>query len=349
MTARLPCTLPLLLAGSLLPSPGPARAADPPRPDYPRVNLATTYQVDPRWPERPAGLQGGEVPGIAVDAKDQVWLFTRADPPVQVYDSAGKFLRAWGQGLIKTAHHIRIDPEGLVWLADVGHHVVQKYTPEGELLLTLGTKDVAGRDETHFFMPTDMAITPAGDIFVADGYGNARIVHFNRQGRYVKEWGSLGSAPGQFSIPHALVVDSKGRLYVADRNNVRIQVFDQEGKLLDVWPNLIVPWGLWVTKDDALWVCGSSPMAWRETDKSLGVPPKDQVFLKFSPAGKVLQLVTVPKGADGLERPGECNWVHAIAADSQGNLYVGDIKGRRAQKFVRHEGGATPGGSGSRD
>src|SRR5205814_2369246 len=134
---------------------------------------------------------------------------------------------------------------------------------------------------------------------------------------YVKEWGELGSKPGQFSIPHAIALDSKGRLYVADRNNARIQVFDQSGKLLDLWNNVVVPWGLWVTKDDELWVCGSSPMQWRKEDNVLGVPPKDQVFLKFNTAGKLLQLWAVPKGADGLERPGECNWVHCIAADSQ--------------------------------
>jgi hypothetical protein len=182
-----------------------------------------------------------------------------------------------------------------------------------------------------------MAVTPAGDVFVSDGYGNARIVHFDKNGKYVKAWGSLGSKPGQFSIPHAIAVDSKGRLYVADRNNVRIQVFDQDGKLLDVWQNLIVPWGFCITAKDELWVCGSSPMQWRKEDGALGCPPKDQVFMKFNPDGKLLQLWTVPKGADGLEKPGELNWVHAIAVDSKGNLYAGDIKGKRAQKFVRVE------------
>jgi hypothetical protein len=182
-----------------------------------------------------------------------------------------------------------------------------------------------------------MAVTPAGDVFVADGYGNARIVHFDRNGNYDTEWGELGSRPGQFSIPHAIAVDSKGKLYVADRNNVRIQVFDQKGNLLDVWNNLITPWGFCVTNDDEIWVCGSSPMQWRKEDSALGCPPKDQVFMKFNGAGKVLQLWTVPKGIDGLERPGELNWVHGVAVDSKGNLYAGDIIGKRAQKFVRKE------------
>jgi hypothetical protein len=306
-------------------------------PKYPKVNVAVAYEVDAKWPQRPDDVKWAEVSGVAVDAKDQVYVFTRATPPVQVYDSSGKFLRAWGQDQIKSAHHIKIGPDGNVWIADIGHHVIRKFTPEGKLLVTLGTPDQPGRDATHLNQPTDMAVTPDGDVFVSDGYGNNRVVHFDRSGKFVKDWGELGSKPGLFSIPHAIAIDSKGRLYVADRNNARVQVFDQGGKLLDVWNNLIVPWGFWVTKKDEIWVCGSSPMQWREADNNLGCPPKDQVFMKFNPDGKLLQLWTVPKGADGLEKPGECNWVHCIAEDSKGNLYAGDIKGRKAQKFVRKE------------
>ncbi len=335
MTHRLPFLLAMgtFLSGLISPSV----AQDP---AYPRINVAIGYQHDPAWPQRADNVQWGEMSGIAVDAKDQVYLFTRGPQPVQVYDASGKFLRSWGQDQLKTSHHLKIDPEGNIWAADIGLHVVRKFTPEGKLLLTLGTPNELGRDQKHFNKPTDMAITAAGDIFVADGYGNSRIVHFDKNGKFVKEWGELGAKPGQFSAPHAIVVDSKGRLYVADRNNARVQVFDQSGKFLDEWRNLIVPWGLWVNKKDEIWVCGSSAMQWRKEDTMLGVPPKDQVFLKFNPDGKLLQLWTVPKGADGLEKPGDCNWVHCIAEDSTGNLYVGDIKGKRAQKFARQE--ATP-------
>jgi hypothetical protein len=300
---------------------------------YPHVNVARTWAVEPRWPERPRGLVWGHVPGIAVDARDNVYVFTRAEPPVQVYDAAGKYQRGWGTGHIKNAHHIKIDGEGNVWITDIGHHVVEKYTPEGKLLLSLGTRGTAGRDRTHFNRPTDVAVTADGDIYVSDGYGNARVVHFTKDGQYVNEWGELGSGPGQFSIPHAIAADSKGRIYVADRNNARVQVFDRKGKLLDTWGDLIIPWGFCLTKDDHLWVCGSSPMQWRKEDSALGCPPKDQIFMKFSPQGKLVQLLTLPKGLDGLERPGEVNWVHCIAVDSRGNLYLGDIIGRRAQKF----------------
>jgi len=275
------------------------------------------------------------MPGIAVDDKDQVWLFTRADPPVQVYDSGGRFIRAWGADIIGKAHQIKIDRQGKIWVADVGNHVVMQFTPGGKLLKTLGTRGEAGNDRRHFNLPTDMAITPDGEVFVSDGYGNSRVVHFDKKGNFIKQWGKLGTEPGQFSIVHAIVLDSKGRLYVADRNNVRVQVFDQSGKLLDQWCNLIVPWGLCVTGNDEIWVCGSSPMTWREEDKVLGCPPKDQVLMKFTTSGKLLQLWTFPKGEDEKEQPGELNWLHAIAEDSQGNIYLGDIHGQRAQKFVR--------------
>ena len=314
--------------------PGPAARPQEAEPKYPHVSLATEYVVDPSWPHRPPGMPWADVPGIAVDAHDNVHVFTRADPPVQVYDRRGKFLRSWGSRAIGSAHHIKVDGAGHVWIADIGKHVVQKYTPEGKLLLTIGTPGKAGRDRTHLNMPTDMAVTPAGDVFVSDGYGNARVVHFDRTGKYVHEWGELGQGPGQFSLPHAIALDSRGRLYVADRNNVRVQVFDQKGKFLAQWKDLIVPWGFCVTGKDEIWVCGSSPMQWRKGDAALGCPPRDQLFLKFNLDGKVLQLFTLPKGLDGLERPGEVNWVHAIALDSRGNLYLGDIIGRRAQKFV---------------
>ncbi|MBI4607046.1 MAG: hypothetical protein HY721_34210 [Planctomycetes bacterium] len=320
---------------SLLAACPPALSQDAARPGYPRVSLAVGYEVDPTWPSRPQGVAWGDMPGIAVDPKDNVWAFTRASPPVQVYDASGKLVRSWGDDLVGRAHHIRVDRQGNVWIADIGHHTVSQLTPEGKLLRTLGTKGVPGEDATHLSQPTDMAVSPSGDVFVSDGYGNNRVVRFDKEGRLVKAWGKLGTAAGDFSLPHAIAMDSKGRLYVADRNNVRVQVFDQEGQLLAEWRNLIVPWGIWITPQDDVWVCGSSPMQWRPTDSNCGVPPKDQVLMRFSTEGKLLQLWAVPKGEDGKERPGELNWVHAMAVDSKGNIYAGDIRGKRAQRFVR--------------
>ena len=302
-----------------------------------RVNMAVSYKVDPDWPQRPDGVEWGQMAGVAVDAKDRIYLHTRANPPVQVYTAAGKYIRGWGQDVIGSAHYLRIGPEGNVWVADLKNHTIMKFTPEGKLMMTLGTAGESGDDRRHFNKPTDMAITPAGDVFVSDGYGNSRVVHFDRHGKFVKAWGKPGTGPGEFNLVHSIVVDSQGTLYVADRSNARIQVFDQSGKFLAQWRNLLVPWGLCVSGDDEIWACGSSPMIWPAGGGLLGCPPKDQVFMKFDRTGRLLQLWTVPKGKDGRQQPGEVNWLHAIALDSQRNIYAGDIQGRNAQKFVRAE------------
>ena len=157
---------------------GTIRAAEPyplaPPPTYPPITLSTWYEVDPSWPQRPEGMPLGRTPGVFVDGQDQVWLFTRANPPVQIYTTGGKFVRAWGEGLIGAtptslgSHQIRIDREGRVWLADTANHVVLKCTQEGKLLQTLGTPGRYGCDESHFNRPTDMAVTPDGQIFVRD-------------------------------------------------------------------------------------------------------------------------------------------------------------------------------------
>jgi len=310
----------LLVAGGL-----PIKAPTTPR-----------YVVDPAWPKRPPEATWGQTPGVTVDAQDQVWVFTRATPPVQVYDPQGRFVRAWGANAIKSAHYIRLDREGNVWVTDLGNHVVMQFTPEGKLLKTLGTPGKSGCDETHFNQPTDMAVTPAGDVFVTDGYGNQRVVHFDKNGKFVRAWGVLGRGPGEFDLPHSIVADSKGTLYVADRSNARIQVFDQEGKFLAQWADVMVPWGLWITDRDEIWACGSSPMP-RPAQGMPFLPPVDQVFRKFDLSGKVLEQWTVPKGQDGKEQPGELNWLHGVAFDSKGNVYATDIKGQRVQKFVRRD------------
>jgi len=309
-----------------------------PETKWPHVNLSTCYEVDAGFFHRPDGLEWADMTGIAIDRQGQIWLATRAPLPVQVYDAKGNFVRAWGKGLLVSTHFLRIDQEGMIWLADAKNHAVYRCTPEGKVLLTLGTPGEAGCDATHMNRPTDMAVSPSGDVFVSDGYGNARIVHFDKRGKFVKEWGKVGTGPGEFSFPHGIVMDSQGRLYVADRSNNRIQVFEQSGKFIAQWRNLLVPWGLYLTRspkgEDEIWACGSSPMPWRPEDQFLGCPPKDQLFVKFDTTGRVLQLWTIPKGEDGKEKPGEVNWLHSIAVDAQGNVFVGDIKGQRAQKFV---------------
>jgi sugar lactone lactonase YvrE len=319
-------------------------SAEAPLP-YLRLNSAVSYAVDPAWPERRKELVWGGMSGVAVDGQDNVWVLSRTNPFVQVYQADGKFLRSWGDDLFSSPHKLVLDRQGNVWVTDTRQHVVMQCSPQGKLLRTLGTRGEPGCDERHFDKPTDMVVTPAGEVFISDGYGNARVVHYDREGKFVKSWGKLGIGPGEFNLPHAIAVDSQGRLYVADRNNARIQVFTRDATFLDEWRNLVVPCAFWMTKEDELWVCGSSPMTWRPEDNTLGYPPKDQLFMKFNPAGKLLQLWSVPKGEDGKERPGDLNWVHGLAVDSKGNIYAVDVMGRRVQKFVPSPGGGKPAGA----
>jgi len=324
-----------LLALTLCPL---APAADPPpNPVYPRVNPAPWYEVDPNWPQKPAEFEWKAMSGVTLDAEGNIWLFTRSTPPVQVYAPDGRYLFGWGD--TQGAHGLKIDREGYVWTTDIAKHIVRKHKRDGSVVMTLGVEGEAGADNKHFFKPTDVAFASNGDIFVTDGYGNARVVHFTKDGTFINEWGSLGVADGQFSLPHAIVVDSKDRLYVCDRNNARIQVFDTSGQLLGSWKHLLVPWCMWITEKDEIWVCGSAPMLWvnegPNAEKPLGCPPKDQLVMKFDTDGKLLELHTFPKATDGQEKPGDLNWVHGIAVDLQGNLFLGDIIGKRLQKFVR--------------
>jgi len=299
------------------------------------ADVCTQYQVDPAWPQKPADAVWGAMSGISVNDKDEIWLFTRGTPPVQVYDRDGKYLRGWGADIVAKAHQIRFDRDGNLWLVDVGNHVVLKCTPDGKVLKTLGVKGESGDDAAHFFKPTDIAIAPDGQLFITDGYGNSRVVHFDSQGKFVKAWGKPGTGPGEFDLPHSICMDSQGRLYVADRSNFRVQIFEQSGKFLAEWRDRMVPWSVCTARSGDIWACGSLPMPRVKDKLAFGLPPKDQVLMKFDTSGKVLEVWTFSKGEEGREKPGELDWFHAVAEDSQGNLYVGDIMGKRAQKFVR--------------
>ncbi|MCA9040469.1 MAG: 6-bladed beta-propeller, partial [Planctomycetaceae bacterium] len=305
-------------------------------PGFAKKPLITEYDIDVSWPKKSEELAPfGWVSGMALDKDENIWLFNKGDNPVRCYTASGELVRTWGQGDFQDPHHIRIDHEGNVWVADFGLHIVQKYTPEGKLLMQLGEKGVNGEDQTHFNRPTDMAIAPNGDIFVTDGYGNRRVVHFDKSGKYIKEWGSYGTGRGQFVLPHAIVIDGEGKLYVADRNSGRIMIFNQEGELLDEWSNIIMPWGMSINADGDLWVCGSSPHWWKRGE---AYPEfKDQMFIRFSTDGHLKQVWTVPLG-DRNDRdsvkPGEAIGVHCIVQDKKGNLYVGDIYNENAMKFL---------------
>ena len=325
----------LILASSCSTTPEGPNEPSP----WPVHNTAPVYEVDADWPKRTENTPWSDMPGVAIDISGDIWCYTRTQPAIQVYSPQGDLVKSWETEANSTAHQIKIDKEGNIWLADVGLHLVRKFTREGKELLRIGTKGEPGRDKTHLNKPTDMAIASNGDIYISDGYGNARIVHCDKNGQFIKSWGTLGNTDGRFSIPHAIAIDSKDNIYIADRNNVRVQVYDTEGQLKASWKNIVVPWGFCITPNDEIWVCGSTPMKWRFDPKypgaPLGCPPKDQVFMQFRPDGKLQQMWSVPKATDGKERPGELNWVHCLAVDKHGNIYAGDIIGQRMQKFIR--------------
>jgi streptogramin lyase len=291
------------------------------------------FQFEPSWPAGGVAPEfHGAVSALDVDRSGQIWVVSRSTVPVRVYDAKGQFVRSWGGGVFQKPHGLGFDAEGRAWITDIGDHTVRQFTPEGELLRTLGTPGEAGVDETHFNQPTDVAVGPDGSVYVSDGYGNNRVVRFDPSGRFQAAFGSLGTGPGQFRLPHALAFDGAGRLYVADRSNGRIQVFDASGRFLAEWADVLMPWDIWISPGGRIFVCGSSPM--RRTGLGLkllppGIPPRDQIVVEFNAAGQVQARWMFPQGT----KPGALDWVHGLTCTPDGALYLGDIQGERAQKF----------------
>jgi len=322
----------------------------PPAHPYPRIDDTFGYKADPTWPQEkpPGGEWTAAMSSVALGPDGNVWTFNRGKIPVQVYTQDGRLVKYWGQGaqaegsvervnkdggLFRNPHTVRFDSAGNLWLVDTQTQTVRRFSTDGKVLLTVGTPNESGEDETHMNQPNDVAIAPNGDLYVSDGYGNNRVVVFDKNGKFIRAWGKLGQGRGEFSQPHSIVLDSKGRVYVADRNNSRIQVFDSKGKFLTEWKNIITPWALAITKTDEIYVCGSSPMLWSEippSQSALSTPPKDQLLMKLDTEGRLKQLWVFPKG----DKPGDLNWAHSIAVAPDGSLYFAEVMGKRAQKFV---------------
>jgi DNA-binding beta-propeller fold protein YncE len=216
------------------------------------------YRLVDGWGPLPAGITWGEVPAMTIDQQGRILAFHRNEPQIIEFDAAGKVLKTWGTGFVY-AHGIRVDRNGFLWLTDArgqdgkGQQVF-KYTRDGKLLMTIGTAGKSGEDEYVFNGPTDVAVAPNGDVFVADGHVNGRIVKYTKEGKFIKAWGRKGSGPGEFNTPHTIFFDSRGRLFVGDRGNHRIQIFDQEGTLLDQWTQFGSPSGIFIAPDDTLYV-----------------------------------------------------------------------------------------------
>jgi xylan 1,4-beta-xylosidase len=282
---------------------------------------ATTqsYRLVEPFPRLPAGIQLAAASGVAIDSHGDVLVFHRAEPPVLVFHPDGQFVRSLGEKLFKSPHGLRVDSGDDIWVTDNADHIVIKFSHDGKVLMTLGERGVASEDATHFNKPADVVVAANGDFFVADGYGNSRVVKFDKDGKYVTAWGKRGTGPGEFNLPHAVRLDSKGKLYVADRENRRIQVFEQDGTFVREFGGFS-PYGLFITPDDALFV----------TDG------RANRIYKMTLEGKVL----ASWGAGGA-KPGDFRLPHGITVAGDGAVYVTEIDGKRVQKFEPARDGPT--------
>jgi DNA-binding beta-propeller fold protein YncE len=275
------------------------------------------------WGRLPEGWRFVEVAGVAVDAQDRVFCFTRGEHPVIVFDREGSFLRSWGEGLVRRAHGITIDADDMVWLTDDLHHTIRKFTPDGRLLLAIGDPDTpsAAHGGKPFNRPTHVAICPrTGSLYVSDGYGNSRVHKYAPDGRHLFSWGEPGTDPGEFNLPHNLTTDADGLVYVADRENHRIQIFDGQGRYQGQWNQLHRPCGLHTSRreNDHLYVgeLGSSNPVTAHTPN---IGPRVSVL--NSKGERVCRF----GGRFAGEKPGEFIAPHGLVVDSRGDCYVAEV------------------------
>jgi sugar lactone lactonase YvrE len=311
-------------------------------------NLPNPYRAIDGWGTLPDGRQWGAVSAVYPDVDGvNIWVAERCGAnlcvgsdvdPVLLFDPDGNVLKSFGTGLIAWPHGMFVDREGNVWVADaVGYapvpdgvgHVIHKFSPDGELLMTLGVEGIAGEGEKIFNKPSDLLVAPDGSIFVADGHdagGNNRIVKLAPDGSFITAWGTTGSEDGEFRDPHALAMDSQGRLFVGDRGNSRIQIFDQEGNHLETWTQFGRPSGLFIDSDDILYAADS------ESNRARNPGWKRGIYIGSVQDGWVDAFIPDPEpdpdnsGTSGAE---------GIAVDRNGNLYGAEVGPRQMRKYVR--------------
>jgi DNA-binding beta-propeller fold protein YncE len=301
--AALICSLVLSVIAS-------AQTANPPK-FQPVPELG--YQVTPDFFQLPPGASSGESSGIALNSAGHIFLFQRTKPMLAEYDEHGKFIRSIGEGLFDHPHGLRIDADDNIWTTDDGNHLVLKLSPAGRVLLVLGRKDWGAEADWLFNRPADVAFAKNGDIYVADGYGNSRVVKFGRDGKFIKAWGKFGAGPGEFNLPHTIIIDKDDRVYVGDRENKRIQIFDADGKFLKQWTGIGYPYGLFITPDQHIWMADGGYDRIVELDQN----------------GKVLGAFGEPGHA-----PGQLAWAHFLAVGPDRKIYVADVLNWRFQVFT---------------
>lgn len=317
------------------------------------------YQALDSWHQFPAGWSLVEVAGVATDSKDRVYVFNRGQHPVIVFEPDGRFACSWGEGLFVRPHGIHIGPDDAVYCTDDLDHTVRKFTLEGKLLLILGTRGrgsdtgVVNRDYRTiqrvgppFHQPTNLALNRAGEMYVTDGYGNARVHKFSADGRLLFSWGEPGDGPGQFHLPHGIALDSQETVYVADRENDRLQLFDRQGKFLAVWDNVERPAQVFIDARDTIYV---AEIGWKVGLFPGAVPPRpNPVGGRVSIFNRHGELLARWGGGQDSCAPGDFYAPHDIWMDSRCDLYVGEVTmsagGNRGlvsaechclQKFVR--------------
>jgi len=281
----------------------------------PRAAADSTYRLVENWAPLPNGEPWGDVAGVDVDATGNLVVVRRTSPFIVEVTPPGRVLKMWGAGMFVWPHGSRLDRDGSIWVADGraadgrGQQVV-KMTRDGRVLMTLGTAGVAGETDTTFNGPCDVAVAANGDIFVADGHVNNRVVKFSKDGKFLKAWGRRGSAPGEFSVPHTIALDSQGRVFVGDRGNRRVQIFSPDGQFLDQWTQFGRPSGLLITPDDTLYAADVSE-------------PGGGITFGSARTGVVSGRIegTLPE---------------SIAVDREGSVYAGETTtGHTIRKFVR--------------
>lgn len=274
-----------------------------------------SYEVVEAWGELPEGWSFTQVAGVAVDSNDRVYVFNRSPHPVIVLNRNGNFLTSWGEGVFKRPHGIYITQDDYVYCVDDGNHTVRKFTLDGKLLLTLGMEDQPGENGAPFNRPTNATLSPSGEIYVSDGYVNSRVHKFSADGTLLLSWGTLGDEPGQFNIPHGIWVDGEDRVYVADRQNNRIQIFTSQGKYITQWTDFLQPCSIFM-----------------DCENKVYIPELQARMSILSIEGELLARW----GGEKSNTPGQFIAPHCAWVDSKGDLYIGEtLQGQRIQKFAK--------------
>lgn len=283
---------------------------------------AYTYEVTEDWAKLPDGWHFKEVAAVGVDTNDNVYAFNRGEHPMMVFDRDGNFLRSWGQGTFPRAHGITMAPDDTMFCTDDGDHTVRKCTLDGKVLFTLGLsgKPAAFMSGNPFNRCTHVAIDPRnGDFYVSDGYGNARVHKYSPDGSLLFSWGEPGTDPGQFNIAHNVATDKEGWVYVADRENHRIQVFDPNGKFETQWVNMSRPSGLYINQASETTYIGEIGSSIGPNAQALRLGSRLSIY---NTKGELLaRLGDQPSG----ESPGQFISPHGISIDSRGDIYVGEV------------------------